>query len=102
VTSHVGVHGVRQTTDKSVVLDVLLLNERLDPFMKLSLVPMTMTISREMANRPMALPRKRIVIVMWAGRRARVRRIDRDNTLLRNGLRGDHRVRKTVTFFHRR
>jgi len=97
-TGRVGVQGIRQSSDELVVLKILLFDERLDGFVEVSLVPIAVAmvpvpVFGEIANRWMPLPRKRIVIVMWTGRRARVGRVDRDSPLLRNGLRGDRRVR---------
>ena len=98
MSSYVGVQGIPQTADELVVLNVLLLNERPDTFVEVALVPMTVAITpvrvfREMADRSVSLSLERIVVVMWTGRRARIRRVDRDSPLLRNELRGDYGVR---------
>ena len=58
VTSYVGAQRVPQTADELVVLDALLLNEWLDTFMEVSLVPMTVAVTPvhvlgKMANRSM-------------------------------------------------
>lgn len=96
MTSDVGVHVARQTTDELVVLDILLLDKRLDPFVEVSRVPVIITVVlvhvfREMADRSVSLW-KWIVVVMRAGRCTRARRVDGGSPLPR----GDRGVRRTV------
>ena len=60
MASYVGVQGILQTADELVVLNVLLFNERLDTFMEVTLVPMTVAITPvrvfgEMADRSVSL-----------------------------------------------
>jgi len=107
VASYVGMQGILQAADELVVLNILLLNQRLDTFVKVSLVPMvaaviSVHVFREMADRSVSLFKKRVVVVTWTGRCTRIRRVDRDSSLSRNGLRGDHGVRRAVTEFFRR
>lgn len=98
MTGCVGMQWIRQSSDELVVLKILLLDERLDGFVEVSLVPTAVAmvpihVFGVIANRWMPLPRKRIVIVMWTGRCARIGWVDRDGPLWRNGSWGDRRVR---------
>ena len=104
VTGYVGVQGILQTADELIVFNVLLFDERLDTFMEVSLVHIIMAIVpvhvvKVMADRPVSLFWKRIVVVMWAGRCTRIRWVDLDGPLSRNGLRGDHGVRRAMSWF---
>ena len=96
MTSRVGMCGARHPPDELVIFDVFLFNERLYAFAELSLIPTMTTVSvdifRDRSNRQASSLRKRVVVVMWAGRCTRVRRVDRGSDLSRNRLRGDHRV----------
>lgn len=107
MTSCVSVQGIRQSSDELVVLEILLLNERLDGFVEVSLVPIAVAmvpirVFGEIVNRWTALPRKQIVIVMWTGWRARIGWVDRDGPLWRNRLWDDRSVRQAVNRFLQR
>ena len=102
VTSRVRVCGARQPPEELVVFDVLLFNERLGAFTELPLVPIMTVVSvhifRDTTDRQASLFRKWIVVVVRAGGRTRVGRVDRGSTLSRSWLGGDHGVRTMTRF----